>query len=163
MANDGPACLFTPHHAGVIVSDLETAMDGYSANFGYTFFQFEVNEANAHLSTGASSFRLRLAIGQLGLNLLELIQPVSGDTLYSRHLAEEGPGLHHLAFSVTDLAAARSQLAARGYNCLQNGDIRELVEFSYYDGQDLGCIVEPLQLSCNLMAFLLKNAKPYTG
>ena len=49
------------------------------------------------LSVGSASFTLRLAIGQLGLNLVELIQPVSGDTLYSRRLDEEGPGLHHLA------------------------------------------------------------------
>jgi hypothetical protein len=161
MASNMPACLFTPHHAGAIVNDLEAAMDDYIANFGYTFFQFEVNQKNARLSTGSSIFELRLAIGQLGLNLLELIQPVSGETLYSRHLAEEGPGLHHLAFSVTELAAARGQLDARGYECLQNGNIQGLVEFSYYDSQKLGCIVEPLQLACDLMGFLLKHAKPY--
>jgi len=163
MAGDGPVSLFTPHHVGVIVNDLEAAMDGYIANFGYTFFQFEVNEGNARLSTGSSSFQLRMAIGQLGLNLLELIQPVSGDTLYSRRLGEQGPGLHHLAFSVTDLAAARSQFDASGYDCLQNGSIQGLVDFSYYDAQELGCTVEPLQLSCDLMGFLLKNARPHQG
>jgi len=28
MSNDNQTCLFTPHHVGVIVSDLEAAMDG---------------------------------------------------------------------------------------------------------------------------------------
>ncbi len=161
MATNGPSCSFMPHHAGIIVNDLEAAMDGYIANLGYSFFQFEVNEGNASLSVGSASFTLRLAIGQLGLNLIELIQPVSGDTLYSRRLDEDGPGLHHLAFAVDELTTARGQLDSSGFNCLQNGSIQGLVDFSYYDAKDLGCVVEPLQLSCDLMGFLLKNAKPY--
>ncbi len=163
MARDAPACSFMPHHAGVIVNDLDSAMDDFITNFGDTFFQFEVNQESARLSTGSSGFLLRLAIGQLGLNLVELIQPVSGDTLYSRRLAEQGPGLHHLAFSVTDLARARNQFDTRGPKCLHNGSIQGLVEFSYYDPLDSGCPVEPLQLSCDLMGFLLKNAEPYYG
>jgi methylmalonyl-CoA/ethylmalonyl-CoA epimerase len=163
MAPNGPSCSFTPHHAGIIVNDLEAAMDGYIANLGYSFFHFEVNAGNASLSVGSASFTLRLAIGQLGLNLVELIQPVSGDTLYSRRLDEEGPGLHHLAFAVDELTKARSQLEASGYICLQNGSIQGLVECSYYDAKELGCVVEPLQLSCDLTGFLLKNAKPYSG
>jgi len=153
--------VFTPHHVGIIVSDLETAMDAYIANFGYTFFQFEVNEGNASLSGSSPTFSLRFDFGQLGLNLVELIQPVAGTTLYSQHLAQKGPGLHHLAFSATDLAAAGKQFAASGYTCLQNGKINGFVDFSHYQAKELTCIVEPLQLSCDLVAYLLKNAKPY--
>jgi hypothetical protein len=47
-------------------------------------------------------------MGQLGVNLIELIQPVSGTTPYSQHLAQKGPGLHHLGFSATDLATGCS-------------------------------------------------------
>lgn len=153
--------MFTPHHTGIVVSDLETTMNAYIENFGYSFYQFEVNEANASLSGSSPSFLLRFGMGQLGLNLIELIQPVSGTTLYSQHLAQKGPGLHHLGFSALDVAAARKQLAARGCNCLQNGRINGLVDFSYYESAELACIVEPLQLSCDLAGFLLKNALPY--
>ena len=153
--------IFIPHHVGIIVSDLETAMDAYIANFGYSFFQFKVNQGNASLGGSSSAFSLRFGFGQLGLNLIELIQPVSGTTLYSQHLAQRGPGLHHVAFSTLDLAAAREQLAARGYPSVQDGTIRGLVSFSYYDAKELACIVEPLQLSCDLVAFLLQNAQPY--
>ena len=154
--------LFTPHHVGIVVSDLDRAMNAYIANFGYTFFQFEVNEGNASLGKSSPSFKLRFGLGQFGVNLIELIQPVSGTTLYAQHLAQRGPGLHHVGFSTTDLAAARKQFEACGYNCLQNGRINGLVDFSYYDARELACIVEPLQLSCDLVTFLLQNAQPYT-
>ena len=160
MANGG-LVLFTPHHAGVVVSDLDAAMDAYIENFGYTFFQFEVDEGNARLSAGSPSFKLQFGIGQPGLNFVELIQPIAGATLYSEYLAQNGPGLHHLGFSTMDLAGARDQFAAGGYSRLQDGNIRGLVEFSYYDAKDLGCIVEPLQFSCDLAGFLLQNARPY--
>lgn len=162
MSND-EACLITPHHVGIVVSDLGAAMDAYIGNFRYTFFEFEAHEGNASLSGCGGGFRLRFGIGQLGGNLIELIQPVSGTTLYSEHLAQKGPGLHHLGFSVTDLPAARKQLEKCGYACIQNGNIHGLVNFSYYDARELACVVEPLQLSCDLAAFLLQNARPYAG
>jgi len=161
--SDSDLCIFTPHHVGIVVSDLETSMNAYIENFGYSFFQFEVNEGNASLSQSSPSFSLRFGLGQLGLNYVELIQPVSGTTLYSQHLVQRGPGLHHLAFAATDLAAARKQFAARGFTCLQDGSIHGLVDFSYYDAKELGCIVEPLQLSGDLVEFLLQNAQPYAG
>jgi Glyoxalase/Bleomycin resistance protein/Dioxygenase superfamily len=155
------ACMFTPHHSGIVVSDLNAAMNAFAASLRYTFFAFEVSEGSAALSGSSPQFRLRLAIGQLDLNLIELIQPLSGTTVYSRFLAEHGPGLHHLGYSVPDLDQARKQLTARGYSCLQNGSIQDLVDFSYYDARDLGCIIEPLQLSMDLATFLLQNAHPY--
>ena len=151
----------TPHHVGLVVGDLTAAMNAYIEDFGYTFFQFEVNERNAALSGSSASFSLRFGIGQFGLNLIELIQPLSGTTIYSQHLTQRGPGLHHLAFSVSDLNAARQQLAARGYPCLQDGAIRGFVNFSYFEAQGMACIVEPLQLSADLLAFLAQSAETY--
>jgi hypothetical protein len=153
----------TPHHVGIVVSDLGSAMDAYIANFGYTFFQISINEANASLSGSSPQFGLRLGFGQLGLNFIELIQPVSGTTIYSKYLSRRGPGLHHLAFSVTDIAVARNLLNQQGFICLQNGIIKELVDFSYYQADHLGCIVEPLQLSSDLITFLATNCTPYSG
>jgi len=160
MSNGG-AFISTPHHAGLVVADLEAAMDFYSQNFGHTFFQFQVNQDNSTLSGSSSTFLLRLGIGQLGLGLIELIQPVTGSTIYSRYLAQRGPGLHHLAYSVTDLVAARKRLTSAGCPCLQDGTIRGLVDFSYYAAPEMAVIVEPLQFSCDLPAFLVRNAQAY--
>ncbi len=47
MSNSG---LIPPHHVGLVVSDLDAAMNGYGKNFGYSFYQFEVDQGNASLS-----------------------------------------------------------------------------------------------------------------
>ena len=45
---------------------------------------------------------------------LELLQPLAPDTPVGRFLAKRGPGIHHLAYRVTDLEAALRDAEARG-------------------------------------------------
>lgn len=155
--------LVTPHHVGIIVGNLEKAMDAYQATLGPGFSVFEVTEAKSSFSGSSAEYRLRFGIGALGSTMIELIQPAAGVTYYSTHLAQHGPGLHHLAFSVPDVKAARSDLEAQGCRSLMTGSIQDLCEVSYYDAPDLPCIIEPIQFSIEFPAFLLKNAARYAG
>lgn len=138
-------------------------MDAYQATLGSDFSVFETTEDNSSFSGSSAEFRLRFGIGALGRAMVELIEPAAGTTYYSNYLAQHGPGLHHLAFSVLDLKAARSKLDAQGRRCLMSGSIQGLCEVSYYDVPDLACVVEPIQFSMEFPAFILKNAAKYAG
>ncbi|MGH9404644.1 MAG: VOC family protein [Terriglobia bacterium] len=155
--------LVTPHHIGMVVGNLEKAMDGFTAAFGSTFSVFEATDANSRFSGSSASFGLRIGIGHLGPTMVELISPVAGATLYSTFLSEHGPGLHHLGFCTTDLAGAEQRLDALSYNRVLSGSIQDLCRMSYYQAPELGFVIEPLQLSAALPVFLIKNAKIYKG
>jgi hypothetical protein len=144
----------------VLVPDLETAMDGYIAKLGVTFGVFETNHTISSFSGSSRRFRVRIAVALAGLLSIELIQPVSGVTLYGKHLESRGGGLH---IHVDDLAEAMKSFAGPGYQCILEGHIRGLGEFAYFEAPDLHCIVELLQLSLSFPLFLAKNAKPYSG
>ncbi len=45
---------------------------------------------------------------------IELVAPLSDDSGVARWLARRGPGIHHVALRVDDVAAALGELAARG-------------------------------------------------
>lgn len=45
---------------------------------------------------------------------IELIEPLSPDSGVGRFIDRRGPGLHHIAFRVPDLATTLERLAARG-------------------------------------------------
>ncbi|HET9984747.1 MAG TPA: methylmalonyl-CoA epimerase [Longimicrobiales bacterium] len=45
---------------------------------------------------------------------VELIEPLSSESGVGRFIEKRGPGLHHVAFRVPDLAAALERLAAQG-------------------------------------------------
>ncbi len=49
-----------------------------------------------------------------GEGRLELLEPHGPDSPVGRFLARRGPGLHHLAYRVPDLAAALTRLAEAG-------------------------------------------------
>jgi methylmalonyl-CoA/ethylmalonyl-CoA epimerase len=49
-----------------------------------------------------------------GVGRIELIAPFSDESAVARFLTRRGPGLHHLAYRVPDLAAHLHELAARG-------------------------------------------------
>ncbi len=49
-----------------------------------------------------------------GAGKLELIEPLSPESGVARFLEKRGPGLHHLAYRVTDLAGTLDRLAAAG-------------------------------------------------
>jgi methylmalonyl-CoA/ethylmalonyl-CoA epimerase len=147
----------------LLVPDLEAAMDAYVASLGVTFGVFEVTEATSSFSGSSPQFRIRIAVALVGLVSIELIQPVSGVTLYSKHLETRGPGIHHLGVYVDDLAEAKEGLAGRGYESILEGRIDGLGEFAYFDAPDMHCILEPLQLSSDLPLFLAENATWYSG
>ena len=148
---------------GIVVPDLRVAMDGYIANLDVTFQVFEVDEASSSFSGSSSSFRIRFAVALIGFSSIELIQPLSGLTIYSEHLKNRGPGIHHIGVYVTNLPNAKRRLKRRGYKALMEGQIRGLGRFAYFEAPDMHCIIELLQLSVTLPLFLAEKATLYAG
>ena len=157
-----PMAFFAVPHVGLVVPSLEAAMDGYIANFGMTFYTFDIDETLAQFGS-SSQFNLRFGLGLLGGVTIELIAPVAGETVYSAYLRCQGPGVHHLGVCVADLNAAREQLERRNYQLLMAGKIEGLAGFAYYQATDMHCIIEPLELSGSLPLFFAKHARKYSG
>lgn len=154
---------FRADQIGIIVPDLETAMDGYIATFGTVFHVFDVDHTTARFSGSSRTFRTRFAIATVGGTSIELIQPHTGTTVHSRHLETHGPGLHHVGMYTLNLRSARGRLERRGCRLLMEGAIDGLADFAYYDAPDLHTIVEPLRLSARMPLFLARRARLYTG
>jgi hypothetical protein len=147
----------------LVVPDLEAAMDSYIGTLGVTFSVFEVDETTSAFSGSSARYRIRIAVALAGLLTIELIQPVSGVTLYSKHLEGGGAGVHHVAVHVSDLAKAGRSLRGRGRRSILDGRIRGLGRFAYFEAPDLRCTVEILQLSVSFPLFLAANAERYNG
>src|SRR6476469_3102429 len=92
------------HHLGIAVDDLDRAVEVYARLFGA-----EVEHREALVEQGADVVLLRV-----GGALVELLAPSGPDTPVGRFLAKRGPGMHHVAFEVADVAAELARLAAEG-------------------------------------------------
>jgi len=92
------------HHLGVAVDDLEAALATYERLFGA-----EVEHRATVEDQGVRAVSLRIGNGRV-----ELLEPLGEDTPVGRFLAKRGPGMHHVAYQVTDLPAALADLSKAG-------------------------------------------------
>jgi methylmalonyl-CoA epimerase len=92
------------HHVGAAVTDLDAAVDTYTRLLG---------GAVEHRAVLADQ-GVEAASVLLGTGRVELLQPTGDDTPVGRFLARRGPGLHHVAYAVDDVAAALATIASAG-------------------------------------------------
>ncbi|HEY5659319.1 MAG TPA: methylmalonyl-CoA epimerase [Gaiellaceae bacterium] len=92
------------HHLGVAVVDLDEALGTYERLFGA---QVEHRATVGDQGVRAASLRV-------GSGRVELLEPLAEDTPVGRFLAKRGPGMHHVAYEVSDLRATLAELADAG-------------------------------------------------
>jgi catechol 2,3-dioxygenase-like lactoylglutathione lyase family enzyme len=66
-------------------------------------------------------FTARMAFADLGPFELELVQPLSGQSIWADFLREHGEGLHHIRFNVPDVQPVIEYLAGHGIGVTQMG------------------------------------------
>jgi methylmalonyl-CoA epimerase len=91
-------------HIGVAVEDLDAAIALHEDAYGMDLVHREVIEEQG----------VEAVLLDVGENHVELLRPLSEETLVGRFLAKRGPGLHHVAYQVTDVEATLEDLRARG-------------------------------------------------
>ena len=92
------------HHLGVAVDDLDEAVATYERLFGA---RVEHRETVPDQGVEAASLRV-------GRSRVELLAALGEDTPVGRFLANRGPGMHHVAYEVDDVAGAIRSLGEDG-------------------------------------------------
>jgi methylmalonyl-CoA/ethylmalonyl-CoA epimerase len=92
------------HHLGVAVEDVDESLETYARLFGAEFERREALEEH-----GVDAVTLRV-----GGSRIELLGALGPQTPVGKFLADRGPGLHHVAFEVDDVAGELARLAAGG-------------------------------------------------
>ena len=96
------------HHVAFAVQDLDEAVGTYQRLFGA-----EVELRGRMEDQGVETAYLRVGSGRV-----ELMSALAEDTPVGRFLAKRGPGMHHVAYEVPDVAAAVGELAAAGVDVI---------------------------------------------
>jgi hypothetical protein len=102
-----------------------------------------------------ADFVAHISMTYVGDMQLELIQPVSGESIYTEFLDRTGGGLHHLCWEVDDLDKALAEAADAAVPVVQAGDMAGgAIRFAYLDGAAHGVpYVELAQLDDGMKAF----------
>jgi methylmalonyl-CoA epimerase len=91
-------------HIGVAVEDIDASLALYEQAYAMELVHREVVEEQG----------VEAVLLDVGENHVELLRPLGPDTPVGKFLAKKGPGMHHVAYQVTDIEAALEQLRSAG-------------------------------------------------
>jgi catechol 2,3-dioxygenase-like lactoylglutathione lyase family enzyme len=142
-----------PQQIGLLVADIDSSLKLYASVLGigpwscYTYGPDTLVELTYRGSPG--TFSMKLALSDTDPQL-ELIQPLTGPSIYDDWLRLHGGGLHHIAYTVDDIHEAIAVMEEAGYPLIQfgcgygyDGD----GAFAYFETTaDFGTIIEAREL-----------------
>jgi methylmalonyl-CoA epimerase len=92
------------HHVGVAVTDLDEAIELYRSALGAELVHRARNDKDG----------IEAAFIHTGTGEVELLSATTPESPVGKFLAKRGPGLHHVAYGVTDIAQALADARAAG-------------------------------------------------
>jgi catechol 2,3-dioxygenase-like lactoylglutathione lyase family enzyme len=98
------------YHTGIVVADLDQALDDLAARGGYRFAEPMTADLSIRTPAGQSTVAFRATYSCGPGPLVEVIQQVPG----THWTPVAGSGLHHLGYWVDDIEAESAALVASG-------------------------------------------------
>ena len=109
----------------ILVPDLMVAIKNYCDDFGigpwhiYTYAKPLVRQMTYH--DEPADYKMRIGLSYFGPMRIELIQPLSGDSIYTDFIKEHGYGVHHFGLLVEDMPTALDIAQESGYKMIMDG------------------------------------------
>jgi len=136
-----------------VVQDLDATVEAYWKHFGigpwhfYTYGAPLVPRMTRHGEP--TDYKMRVALSYFGPMRIELIEQVSGDTVYAEFIAKHGYGIQHLGVLVDDMKTALAQAETAGIAMTMDGAGFGLDgdgHYAYLDTEDLiGTTIELIE------------------
>ncbi len=130
-----------PDQIGLVVKDMDAAMNFYSSTFGWGPFQIHEARLDGCIHRGKrGNCRLKIGIARQGPIDIELIQVLEGETPHTEFLREKGEGLQHLRFSVPDIKGMLADFAKQGIEPIFYYDTPK-VTIAYLNSDKIGGVM----------------------
>ena len=130
-----------PEHINILVKDLKKATDFFSETLGIgPWVNWDYSAKKGETSRN-EPFTINGAWTRLGPVVLEVIEPVEGDSVWSQALSKRGEGLHHICFMVSNWQEVMSSMQAKGCKLLDSGVFLGK-HWGYIEISPVGLVVE---------------------
>ena len=137
-------------HVGVVVRDMDKAVE-YLSSLGIGPFKPIADPAlSEKLFRGKpSDWKVKICFAKMGPVVLELLQPVDGESASQEFLESKGEGIQHIAFAVDDIDKEVANLRKEGVEVLMSGKWNG-GGFAYLETDALGGILIELTQELNV-------------
>ena len=91
-------------HIGIAVKSIENSLPYYENVLGLKCYNIEE----------VADQKVRTAFFKVGQTKIELLEPTSEESTIAKFIEKKGEGVHHIAFSVPDVAEALAEVEEKG-------------------------------------------------
>jgi len=137
-------------HVGVIVKDMDKAVEYYQS-LGIATFQPEhmfdsslFTDWKIYGKTPDTTDKHKVRMVQIGPLTLELLQPVSGESIHNEFLDSQGEGAEHICFVVDDLDKETAKLVEKGIPVIVSAKRQSTSIYAYFDTRKGGNLITEL-------------------
>ena len=138
-----------PQQIGLLVRDLDAALQKYIDVLGVgpwiCLTHGPETVPRLEYRGRPATFSMRVALSS-SFPQVELIQPLTGPSIYHDWMERHGEGLHHVAYEIASMDDGIAEMRELGYELIQSGSGYGLDgdgAFAYFDTEaDLATIVE---------------------
>lgn len=126
---------------GIVVKDMGKTIEYYEKVLGLgPFVRPDIIYKEKHYYGKPVNSEWIMGFCSLGSVELELIQPITGPTIYHDFLKEKGEGIHHLGFDVKDIEKKLALCEEMGIKIIQGGQ-GATSRFEYLDTKEIGGVI----------------------
>jgi len=126
---------------GLVVKDMDKTIEYYEKVLGMgPFVRPDITYKEKRYYGKTVNSEWIMGFCSLGSVELEMIQPITGPTIYHDFLQEKGEGLHHLGFDVKDIEKKLALCEEIGIKVIQGGQ-GETSRFEYLDTEAIGGVI----------------------
>lgn len=139
-----------PTHICIVVKDIEKTTQLLSSILGpLGLGPWEIVETTQgrDVVTVGEPFTIKLAVAKweaLGPVVLELIQPIEGNSVWAQFIEAKGEGLHHIAYGVSNFDEEVAKLKKNGGKMTAAGVFRGK-RWCYFDTEPGGTVFEIME------------------
>ena len=129
-------------HIGILVRDVDKAVEYYES-LGIGPFKPVPRIAIDRVVRGkpADDVHHLASIAPMGSVKLELVQPVSGESVQKEFLDKHGEGINHLGFLVDDFEKEVARLVGKGYKVISSAKFAAGGGLAYLDTDRVGGVI----------------------
>jgi len=126
---------------GIVVEDMDKTIEYYEKILGLApFVRPDVTYKEKHYYGKAVNSEWIMGFCSLGTIEMELIQPITGPSIYQDFLQEQREGIHHLGFDVKDIDKKLALCKKMGIKIIQDGQ-GTTSRFAYLDTGAIGGVI----------------------
>lgn len=108
---------------GIFVKDVEETARKLEQLLGIGPFRiFEPEYKDLTYRGKPGKFKMKIGLAQAGSILIELAQPIDGETIFDDFAKRKSYGIHHLGIRTVDMEESIKEMESKGFKVIQSGN-----------------------------------------